>query len=151
MTTNKIYKSSYFYRILKSDYNPLTPNIIYINESNIEYRRRNWYLISVDTQTYHFQNIVGIDVDKHLFGATLKIRTNGHAVISVNGFSKSKANKIRELCKKIISINTHRGTIENNVQQLSVADELKKMKELLDDGIISQSEYESQKTKLLNK
>lgn len=161
--TNKIYKSSYFYRILKGDYNPFTPNIIHINDHDIEYRRRNWYLISVDTQTYHFQYIVGIDVDKHLFGATLIIRTTGNAVIYVQGFPKKRANEIRELCRKYISMNTQRGTTEalagaiatavNSVKSsapVSVADELKKMKELLDSGVISQAEYDSQKARLLN-
>ena len=33
---------------------------------------------------------------------------------------------------------------------MSVADELKKMKELLDEGIISEDEFEKEKTKLLN-
>ena len=39
----------------------------------------------------------------------------------------------------------------NNGGSLSVADELKKMKGLVDDGILSQEEFDEQKTKLLNK
>ena len=60
-------------------------------------------------------------------------------------------------------MNTQRGTTEalagaiamavNSVKSsapVSVADELKKMKELLDSGVISQAEYDSQKARLLN-
>lgn len=68
------FKSSYFFRILSGDFNPFTPNVIVIDNDHIEYRRRNWYLISVDTENLHFQNVAGISVDKHLFGATLIIK-----------------------------------------------------------------------------
>jgi hypothetical protein len=73
----KKYKSSYFLRLLKGDYNPFTPNVLFIDDNHIEYRRRNWYLISVDTENLHFQNVTGVSVDKHLFDATLKIKSTG--------------------------------------------------------------------------
>lgn len=45
---------------------------------------------------------------------------------------------------------------ENNVEDIentgfSLADELRKLKELVDEGIISEEEFQNQKTKLLNK
>lgn len=164
MAEEKQFKSSYFLRLLKGDYNPFTPNVLNIDDNHIEYRRRNWYLISVDTENLHFQNVTGVTVDKHLFGSTLKIKSTGNDPIIVHGFWKKKANEIKDICSKHISANTQRGTTEamadaiskavgqanagsNNV---SVADELKKMKELLDSGVLSQEEFDEQKKKLMS-
>ena len=171
-TPKKIYKSSYILRVLKSDYNPFTPNIITMNEDFVLYKRRNWYLISVDATKIHFQSVVGIDIDKHLFGASLRFITTGRDIV-VHGFSKKSANEIEKYCSQFIHSNTRKGTTEvlrktivttsetstqaivsavdgSKNSGVSVADELKKMKELLDSGVISQAEYDSQKARLLN-
>lgn len=162
MKEEKKYTSSYFLRLISGDYNPFTPNKIMINENEFEYSRRNWYLISVDTENLHFQNITGVSVDKHLFGSTLKIKSTGNDSIFINGFWKKKANEIRDICSKNISLNTQRGTTEvmaeaiskavSNVAgsgTLSVADELNKLKELLDSDVLSQEEFDEQKKKLI--
>jgi hypothetical protein len=171
----KTYKSSYLYRFLKGDYNPFTPNHISINEREFQFRRRNWYLISHNTQTFNFQHITGLDVDKHLFGATIIIRTQGNSDALVFGLSKKAATEIYEYCMNYIHAQTRTATTEilrktivttsesstqaivtavdggnKNTSNLSVADELKKLKELLDSGIITQEEFNIQKGKLIN-
>lgn len=158
----KEFKSSYILRILSGDYHPFTPNVVSIDQDNLEYRRRNWHMISVDTENLHFQNVVGVTVDKHLFGSTLIIKSSGNDPIKVNGLSKKKANKVREICSKYISENTQKGTTEAMADaiskavgdtkggQTSVADELKKLKELVDEGVISQEEFEAQKKKFMS-
>ena len=146
----KKYKASYFYRLLSGDYNPFTPDMLVINDHMIEHKKRNWYLISVNTQSYHFQNIIGIDVDKHILGASLVINTTGTAKIYVHGFSKGTASEIRELCVKYITDHSHRGRAEAAARPISVADELQKLKGLLDTGAINEGEYATQKAKVLN-
>ena len=171
----KTYKSSYLYRVLKGDYNPFTPNHVSINEREFQFRRRNWYLISNNTQTFNFQHITGIDVDKHLLGATIIIRPQGNDDVIVFGLSKKDASEIREHCLNYINAQTRGATTEilrktivttsesstqaivtavdgsgRNPSNLSVADELKKLKELLDSGIITQEEFNTQKSKLIN-
>lgn len=171
-TAPKIYKSNYLLRVLKSDYNPFTPNIINMNEDFVLYKRRNWYLISVDTNKIHFQNVVGIDIDKHLFGASLRFVTTGRDIV-IHGFSKRKANEIEKFCSQFVHSNTRKATTEvlrktivttsesstqaivsavdgKPASTLSVADELKKLKELLDANIITQQEFDTQKNKLIN-
>ena len=157
------YKSSLFLRLLKGDYNPFTPNTLIVNDHFIEYKRRNWHLVSVDSTKFHFQNVVGVDIDKHLIGSSLSIITSGSGRIMVNGYSKSKANQFKKHCSEHIAVNSQKSTTETlasaiatavgnssgQVQQLSVADELKKIKSLLDDDIITQEEYSQQKAKLL--
>ena len=44
-----------------------------------------------------------------------------------------------------------KATNSSGGEALSVADELKKMKGLVDDGILSQEEFDEQKAKLMNK
>lgn len=162
MGENITFKSTYILRVFKGDFNPFTPNIIEIDDRNIEYRRRNWYLISVDTNSLNFQNVIGIDIDKHLFGATIKIKSSGDKHILIHGFSKKKANKIKEICSSYISKNSQRGTNEvladaiakavgnNNSTSTSIADELKKLKELQNAGIINEDEFILQKQKIMN-
>lgn len=157
------FKSSYFLRVLSGDFNPFTPNVITIDDNHIEYRRRNWYLISVDTENLHFQNITGISVDKHLFGSTLKIKSTGNDPILVNGFWKKKANTIKQLCSKNISANTQKGTNEAMADAISkavgnaqansksnLASELRELKGLVDEGLITQDEFDERKKKLMN-
>jgi len=91
------YKSSYLLRLLDGDWNPLTPNVVVVNNDFIEYRRRNWYLISVDTQTLGISDIIGVDVDKHLIGATIRIRTSGGTGVIVKGFSKGQADRVKDM------------------------------------------------------
>lgn len=157
------FKSSYFLRVLKGDFNPFTPNVITIDDNHIEYRRRNWYLISVDTENLHFQNITGISVDKHLFGSTIKIKSTGNDPILVHGFWKKKANTIKQLCSKNISANTQKGTNEAMADAISkavgnaqansksnLASELRELKALVDEGLITQDEFDERKKKLMN-
>ena len=163
MIEERKFKSSYFLRLLNGDYNPLTPNILNIDENHIEYRRRNWYLISVDSESLHFRNVTGVTVDKHLFGATLKIKSSGNDSICIHGFWKKKANEIKEICSIQISANAQKGTAEamadaiskavsqagKDSRNISLADELIKMKELLDSGVLTQEEFNEQKKKLM--
>jgi len=159
MNGNMTFKSSYFLRFLRGDYNPFTPNILTIDDDYIEHRRRNWYLISVDTENLHFQNITGITIDTHLFGATLLIKSKGTVPIKVHGFWKKQARRIKEISSQRISANTQRGTINTIARTLkntgtetnytSIAEELKKLKELMDQGVISRTEFDDLKKKLI--
>lgn len=168
------FKSSYILRLLRGDWNPFTPDMLTINDQFIEHIRRNWYLISKDTSTYHFQSIVGVSVDKHLFGATLKIMPAGSTgYIYIHAFKKKNANQIKQLCEEFISRNSQRGigdvmgsaitdALEKHSAVMTTSahtyapvvnsktQELRELKELLDDGIITQEEFFAQKQKILN-
>ncbi len=162
MKEEQQFRSSYFLRLISGDYNPFTPNFLMIENNHIEFRRRNWHLISVDTENLHFQNVTGMTVDKHLFGASLIIKSTGNDSIYIHGFWKKSANEIKEMCSLQISANTQKGSTEalaeaiskavggtNTRGQVSVADELKKLKDLLDVGVLTQDEFDGQKRKLM--
>lgn len=157
-----VYKSKYLLRVLRGDYNPLTPNVLLLDEDHAVFRRRNWYLISSDSESLSFHNITGITIDKHLFGASVTIKSKGSDPIEVHGFSKGQANEIRDYCQAKIDEKSGRATAEavneavkkamqdGNGHHPSVADELMKYKKLLDEGALTEQEYERQKRKLIS-
>ena len=157
MAEELTFQSNYFLRILEGDYHPFTPNNLTINVDHVEYRRRNWHMISEDTENLHFQNITGITVDKHIFGATLKFKSTGSDPILVHGFGKKESEKIRQLCMENVMANSQKKTSEavfdalknSREPQMSVADELQKLKNLVDAGILTQTEFDVQKAKIL--
>ena len=71
-----------------------------------------------------------------------------------NTYSKTQINTV-EYSEPIIRISFKDLSVPDQrisfpkVQKLSVADELKKLKSLLDEGIITQEEFDAQKSKLL--
>lgn len=155
-----IFKSSYFLRSLNKDFNPFTPNVLIIDEEHIEFKRRNWHLVSEDTETLHFKNITGVTVDSHLFGTTITIKSTGTDPILVRGFWKKEAKEIKELCAKYIALQNQKNSgeamanslskaMQGNRENLSVADELSKLKNLLDQGVLTREEFEDQKRRLL--
>lgn len=151
----KKFKSSLFLRMIKGDYNPFTPNIIKIYEKKIEYRRRNSHLFSVDSNSVHFQNVIGVDVDKHFLGASIIINTNGTGNIQAGGFSKKRADEIASICSEHINESSYKGNRESihqhqNTSKKSISDELRELKQLVDDDIITREEFDRKKHQLLN-
>ncbi|MCM4160693.1 SHOCT domain-containing protein [Antarcticibacterium flavum] len=149
MTEPVIFKSNYFLRTLTRDLHPFTPNVLVIDEEHIEFRRKNFHLVSEDTETLHFKNITGVTVDSHLFGSTITIKSTGNDPIHVHGFWKKEANEIKALCAKYINAYNNRSTPGSSSPVFSIADELTKLKSLLDQGVITAEEFEKQKQKLL--
>lgn len=160
MAEPTIFKSSYFLRSLSRDLNPFTPNILVIDDEHIEFRRKNWHLISEDSETLHFRNITGITVDSQLMGTTITIKSTGNDPILVKGFWKKEAKEIKDLCSKRIAAYNQKNSgeaiassfarsMEGNRSNYSVADELTKLKSLKDQGVLTQEEFDEQKRRLL--
>ncbi len=153
------FKAKYMLRLLRGDWNPFTPDVLIIYDQTIEHERRNWFLVSKDSQSYHFQNMIGVDIDKGLFGATVIIKSTGTGNIDVHGFSKRSADQIKALCSTQIIANSPRGSTQamaeilgkavSGNKETSVADEIRKLKSLVDEGMLSAEEFDAQKKKLL--
>ncbi len=160
MSEPVVFKSSYFLRMLNRDLNPFTPNVLIIDDEKIEFRRKNWHLISEDTETLHFKNITGVTVDSHMMGTTITIKSTGNDPFFVEGFWKKEAKQIKDLCAKNIAAYNQRNSgeamagsfakvMEGNRGNYSVADELSKLRDLADRGVLTQEEFEDQKRRLL--
>ena len=144
-------KSTYLLRVIRGDYNPFTPNRVIITDDYVEFRRRNWHLVSVDKKKYHFKSFAGLNLDKHVFGADLVVEGYGHSEIAARGFTKKKAEEIYALVSEKLSkySTTKNYYVRQTMPETSTADEIKKLKALLDDGTLTPEQYEKQKNKLL--
>ena len=69
--------------------------IVDFEDQNITLRKRNWFLISVDEKTSSFRFVRDIEIDKHLFGADIKIKLS-ESYIEANSISKKSANRIKD-------------------------------------------------------
>jgi hypothetical protein len=151
----KIYKASRL-----SEGNKLFPAEIHIEESEIMLKFPGFF--SGKSRHIVYQQIEGVNIDAPVIGySTITFVVGGEKIVG-HGFTKSEVKEIKQICSEKISENSPRSQTElianaisstsntKNTGQLSIADELKKMKELLDRGVISQQEFDTQKTKLLN-
>ena len=67
-----------------------------IEEMYIKISKRNWYLISVDTNIYTFRFIRNIKIDTHVFGADIELKITG-GVAKALSIPKKDANQIKDL------------------------------------------------------
>jgi|AntRauMFilla1563_2_1112583.scaffolds.fasta_scaffold01564_4 hypothetical protein len=79
----------------------LNPWRIEVNalDKQITVKKRNWYLISVDENTFNFGVVRNIVINKHLFGADITIKAYGGSAVCFS-IPKRKAIAIRDLLLK---------------------------------------------------
>lgn len=70
--------------------------IVDLNELTITIKKRNWFLIGFDTNTYAFKYVRNILIDSHLFGADIKVRVIGGNAEALS-IPKKIALKIKDL------------------------------------------------------
>ena len=153
----KIYKAA---RLSKG--NEIFPAEIHIEKSEITLKIPGFF--SGKSRHIVYQQIEGVNIDTPMIGySTITFVVGGEKVVA-HGFTKSEVKEIKQICSERISANSPKSQSEiiaeaissavgnaNTNGQISVADELKKLKELLDCGVITQQEFEEQKNKLLGK
>ena len=76
-----------------------------LNESYITVKKRNWYLIGIDSQYIAFRFIRNITIDEHLFGADLFIKAIGG---NVNAYCLKKKD-VRKIRNMLNEYNRSRG------------------------------------------
>lgn len=78
----------------------LTPDVIVIDNETLTYRKRNKYLINVDTTTIPISKISSVKVDTSLLGTNIIIKSYGQGEIIVRRLTKSDAKKIKKLIEE---------------------------------------------------
>jgi hypothetical protein len=138
-----------------SEGNKIFPTEIYLESTGITIRIPG--LFSGESKHFDFNHIASVEIDTPLIGfSTIRIFAGG-TQMSANGFTKAEVLQIKDaiesgkVSSKISSDNGINSAINTGGGQLSIADEIKKMKELLDSGAITLAEFEILKAKLLNK
>lgn len=142
--------------------NLIFPLVINIEEEEITIKFPG--LFSGKSRHLVFQQIQAVHVDSPFIGySTITIVVGGEKIVS-HGFTKNTANTIKQICSGKISANSPRSQTEiianaisnaagitKNNTQVNIADEIIKLKNLLEMGIITEQEFTDQKNKLLNK
>ena len=145
-----------------SEGNRLFPAEIHIEQTEVMLKFPGFF--SGKSRHIVYQQIEGINIDTPLIGySTITFVVGGEKLVG-HGFSKNEVKAIKQICSEKILSNSPLSQTEiianaissvggsnRNTGQISVADELKKLKELLDAGILTQAEFTAQKTKLLNR
>lgn len=75
----------------------LTPDRIEIEGNNVIFKKRNKYLINVDSITVSISKISSIELDTSLLGTDIIIKTYGAGEIVGRKFTKSDAKKIKQI------------------------------------------------------
>jgi hypothetical protein len=133
-----------------SEGNKLFPTEIYLEPTGITIKTPG--LFSGESKHFDYNLIALVEIDTPLIGfSTIRIFTGG-SQFSANGFSKAEVNQMKKAIEagKTASNTNSNSSDSATGNQKSVADELRKMKELLDAGVINQQEFEKQKAKILN-
>ncbi|MER2153629.1 MAG: SHOCT domain-containing protein [Solibacillus sp.] len=101
-------------------------------------------LLSNAEKSIPLGNITSIDIDSSFVFSTLKITTSGNAAV-IDGVSIAIANEIKAI---IEHLKTEDKKPEHKVKT-DTANELRELKGLLDDGILTQDEFDAKKKQLL--
>lgn len=80
----------------------LTPERIIIDDVSVTYRRRNQHLIGVDEITIPLSRVSAVEVDKHIWGATIKIIAFGAQSIIADKFTWSDAKEVQRIINSMI-------------------------------------------------
>ena len=87
-----------------------------------------------------------------VFGMTVRLDTIGDEDVVIGSYSPEIRTKLSSEIQKIVNDYQSKKEAQSAttfVQQTSAADELKKFKELLDMGVITQEEFDAKKTQVL--
>lgn len=109
---------------------------------------KGWLKVSYTAQSFDIKNINAISQTWSMVGGDLVIDTLGDD-IRIGISSREVVNSIiSDFDAALHSIKTEKDGVI--IQQASAADELKKYKELLDTGVITQEEFSAKKKQLLD-
>ena len=78
----------------------LTPDIIIVTENAVTYKKRNKYLINVDSITIPISKISSVELDSGLWGTDIIIKSFGSGEIIGKKFVKSDAKEIKRLIQE---------------------------------------------------
>lgn len=78
----------------------LTPDILIVSDTTVTYKKRNKYLINIDSITVPISRISSVELDTGLLGTDIIIKTYGTGEILCHKFTKSDAREIRKLIQE---------------------------------------------------
>ena len=125
--------------------NKIFPTEIHLESTGITIKIPG--LFKGETKQFDFNHIASVEIDTPLVGFSSISIFAGGTQMTASGFTKAEVKQIKEGIEKGKS-SLKSGT-NTGGSSSSIADELKKLKDLVDSGVISASDFEQQKKKIL--
>ncbi len=133
--------------------NKIFPAEIYVEPTGITIRIPG--LFSGETKQFDYHHIASVEIDTPLVGFSSISIFAGGTMMAANGFTKAEVKQIKEEIErgklKARSASQSEPVVVHapSAPSSSLADELKKLKDLVDAGVITSEEFEQQKKKML--
>lgn len=78
----------------------LTPGRLEIDDDMVTYKKRNSYLIFVDTKSIPIRKIASVSLDRSIVGTDVIINTYGNEEVRINDFSIGDAREIKRILEQ---------------------------------------------------
>jgi len=133
-----------------SEGNKIFPSEIYLEPTGITIKIPG--LFSGETKQFDYNHIASVEIDTPMIGFSTITIFAGGTQMSANGFTKEEAKQIKNGIEKgKLSSNTNpiSDTYTGKSNNKGFTEELRKVKELLNDGIITKEEFDTIKKRLL--
>lgn len=125
--------------------NKIFPAEIYLDPAGVTIKIPG--LFSGETKHFDYDHIASVEIDTPLIGFSKITIFAGGTMMEASGFTKAEVKEIKEGIEKgKLSL---KSSASPSGSTASLADELKKLKELVEAGVITPAEFEQQKQKLL--
>ncbi|MEO5777176.1 MAG: SHOCT domain-containing protein [Flavobacterium sp.] len=132
--------------------NKIFPDEIYLEPTGITIKIPG--LFSGESKQFDFNHIASVEIDTPLIGFSSITIFAGGTMMAASGFTKSEVKQIKEGIEKgkenAKNALSNEQTATNSSTKISIADELIKLKALVDSGVITATEFEQQKQKILS-
>ena len=123
--------------------NKVFPTEIYLEPTGLTIKIPG--LFKGETKQFDFDHIASVEIDTPLIGFSSISIFAGGTQMTATGFTKDEVQQI----KKAIEDRKLNLKKDSHASSISIADELKKLKDLVDAGVITDADFEQQKKNLL--
>ena len=130
-----------------------TPNVIRVWPDRIE-EYEHHAVLKKGTQTISFHQVAQVKLGKGLRWADVTVESTGGHVITLKGLSKADGDQVKGLIDNAVNVTRSADAVgaaptAPAATQASVADELLKLAQLRDAGVLSPEEFEEQKARAM--
>jgi hypothetical protein len=126
------------------------PNRVLIFDDRVEEHDRDF--LKKRMQTIHFVHVAQISVKRGMVWSEVAIEsTGGHSIVA-RGLAKTEADEAKKLLDRLLRESRGRGVATYSAPvQNDIPEQIRKLGELKDAGLISTEEFEAKKTELLSR
>jgi hypothetical protein len=128
---------------------PFTPNVIRVWPDRIE-EYEHHALRKKGTQTISFTQVAQVSIARGLIWTDISVESTGGHIITLIGMPKDDADRVKNLIDTAVADVRTPTAARVSVAGPDVADQLRRLADLRDEGILTEEEFAAQKAKLLS-